>query len=372
MPAYLRHHPMTPPRSRTPLEPLGKRRRGAIATLVAAFTLAPITLHAQYPVVGLYPLAPTPYLNPASLAPEPRVSGYLIVRETVRDDSAAFRIWRARIGAQALVAPFVALKLQADLSALGQVSNDTVPGFQITDAYAQLWANDTSNRLVRALRPTLYLGQFKAPFSLEYNTSSSLVMTATRSLIVERHSARRELGALGHLRFSRWALLAGAVVNGEGANRIANPDGKQMAIGRLTVFPIPRLALSAKILNQGDDHRWGYDGRFFLNGDELIVEGEAIKRTSPSGVNELDAGGGYALVAYRPLSWVQPLVKWERLRELTITPTTANEIEVRNTTFGVNFYAPRDRVRLIVNWIAKSGDVFNGEDELVVQLVAIY
>jgi hypothetical protein len=339
------------------------RRSTAAVSMCMLVGLIPAAVRAQYPLV------PTPVLNPANLTVEPRLGGYLIARETLRDDTLAFTIFRARIGAQLLPAPFVAMKLQADFAAIGRTSNDTVPPFQITDAYAQAWLPDTSNVTIRELRPTLIAGQFKAPFSLEYNTSSSLVLTAGRSLIVERHSARRELGVMGHVRLSRWGTLAGAVVNGEGANRTSNPDGKQMAIGRLTLLPIDGLAVAAKVLNQGDDHRWGYDGRWFL-GDQLIIEGEAIKRTGPSGSSSIDVGGGYALVAWRPVFWLQPLVKWERLRELN--ETSAVEIDVRWTTYGVNLRTPRERVKLLFEWISKSGDPLLGEDELIAQFVVLY
>ena len=347
---------------------LAFRRRSPAAVFVCALVaLTPVILGAQYPLV------PTPVLNAAALTTEPRVFGYLSLRETVRDDSAAFTIFRARLGVQARPVSFLAFKLQVDFAALGRASNDTVPGFSIVDIYAQGWLPDTSSQVVRTLRPTLLVGQFKTPFSLEDNTSTSHVLTANRSLVVDRHSSKRDMGALGHVRLSRFGTLAGAVVNGEGANRISNPDGKQMAIGRLTLLPLPQLAIAGKMLNQGDDHRWGYDARLFV-ADQLIVEGETIKHTGPSGGTELDAGGGYVAVAYRPVYWAQPLIKWERLRELRTTSTTAVETEVRFTTFGFNFLAPRDRyrIRLQLNWVAKSGDPFNGDDEFIVQLHTIF
>lgn len=322
------------------------------------------------PLVAQYPLSPTPVLPLGAFSPQPTFTGYVSGRETIRDDTATFIVNRARLTVHVLPVRFAALRVQADFSAVGRTSGDTVPAILLTDAYAEIVLPDTVSRAARFLRPALVVGQFRTPFSLEYLTPFSLLASANRSQPVDRLSTRRDLGVLGQVRFARFGTLTGALVNGEGANRTTNPDGKQMAVGRLTIFPVRSLAVSAKWLGHGSDHRWGYDGRWLANG--LIVEGEAIKRTGPIGAGNIDAGGGYVLAAYKILPWLQPVVKWERVREKTTDALGVAERRLTWATYGINFLAPQERLRLQLDWIVKSERPVGGSDELVAQLQAIF
>jgi hypothetical protein len=246
-----------------------------------------------------------------------------------------------------------------------------VPAILLTDAYLELVAPDSSSRVVRWLSPALVVGQFRTPFSLEYLTPFSLLVTANRSQPVDRLSTRRDIGVLGQLRFTRYATLTGAIVNGEGANQTSNPNGRQMAVGRLTFFPMPSLAVSGKWLGQGGDHRWGYDVRW--SSSRLIVEGEVIAKDSATGsIAAFDGRGGYALAAYRVRTWLQPVVKWERVREKSGAESGPTERRLTWTTYGVNFSAPEDRVRLQLDWVTRSERPVPASDELVAQLLVIF
>jgi hypothetical protein len=323
------------------------------------------------PTAAQYPLAPSPVLPLALFSPEPRFSGYVSARETVRDDSSTFVLNRARLTMHVLAVRFAAVRVQVDFAGIAGTSGDTVPGTVLTDAFVELVLPDTSSVAARLLRPALVIGQFRTPFSLEYLTPFSRLTTVNRSQAVDRLSTRRDLGALAQLRFARFATLTGAAVNGEGPNRTRNPDGKQMAVGRLTVFPIPSVAVSGKWLGQGGDHRWGYDGRWLVRG--LIVEGEAINRSGPASAGgTFDGTGGYVLAAYRILPWLQPVVKWERLHETTTIASGSSERELTWATYGINFSDVEGRLRLQVDWIAKSEEPIRASDELVVQLQAVF
>jgi len=124
------------------------------------------------------------------------------------------------------------VRIQADFSAVGRSTADTVPAFSLTDAYVQIIPPD-SGRMAKLLRPALVVGQFRTPFSLEYLTSFSQPLTANRSQAVDRLSTRRDIGALGQFSLDRFAKLTGAVVGGEGPNRTTS-DGRQMLVGRIT------------------------------------------------------------------------------------------------------------------------------------------
>ena len=320
---------------------------------------------------GQTPVNPTPVLSTGSLTREPKLAGYISVRETIRDDTMTFIINRARIGVQALPASFAALKLQADFSALGRTSGDTVPAVLITDAYVQLMLPDTGSRIVQLLHPALLIGQFKTPFSIEYLTSTTGVVTANRSLGADRLSPRRDRGFYGYIRFPKYATLSGALVDGEGSNRVTNPDGKQMAIGRFTVLPIPTLSVSAKWAGQGSDHRWGYDTRW--SSGRAVLEGEVIDREGPTNsTTQTDATARYALAAFRVLPWLQPVVKWERLDETLTTATTSTSSRITLTTVGVNLLSSDDRFRAQLNWVDHTDRPVEKKGEFIAQFQASF
>jgi len=328
--------------------------------------------------VTQYPLAPSPVLDMRTLARELRLSGYFSARETLRRDTLTSIVNRARLTAQVLPAPFAALRVQADFAATGFARADTVPAIVLTDAYVELVppgtlaaAGGAGGAGARALRPALVVGQFKTPFALEYLTSFSLLQTANRSQPIDRHAPRRDIGFLGQLAVGEMVTFTGALVNGEGSNRLTNPDGKEMAMGRVTVFPLPRLAVAAKYLGQGRDHRWGYDVRWMHHG--ALVEGEFLARRGPfSSTTTVDARGGYALAAYRIRPWLQPVLRWEHLRDRRTTGATTSQSSLTYTTVGINVLSRGEGIRLLVDGIYKSEPaVFTGT-ELEVQLIAIF
>ena len=343
------------------LRPVARRPwLGVVAAATLATTAAP--LEAQYP------LEPSPVLSLGRLSREVDLGGYLSVREVVRNDSSTFAINRARVTVQTAPLPYLALRLQGDLSAVGRTASDSsVPAFVLTDAYAQLVPPDADGALAE-LRPAIVLGQFKTPFSLEYLTSFSLLRTANRSLVVDRVSPRRDLGVLAQISPAPVLTVAGAVVNGSGPNVTRNPDGRQLVLGRLTLQPLPDLAVAGKVANESGDHRWGYDARWVVG--RLILGGEWLRRTrdaDAAGAGPVDVRGGYVLAAYGVRSWLQPVVKWERLTDQTVA-TRATW-----TTYGVNLLSPGESLRVQVNWIEKSErPVELDDDELIVQVIGIY
>jgi len=319
-----------------------------------------------------YPLAPSPVLDLHSLSHEVRLSGYVSVRETLRRDTLTAVVNRARLTAQVRPAAFAAVRVQADFTATGLSRADTVPAILLTDAYVELVPPRTLDASgAPALHPALIIGQFRTPFSLEYLTPFSLLQTTNRSQPIDRHTTRRDIGVLGQLTVGHALTVTGALVNGEGSNRLTNPDGRQMAVGRLTVFPLARLAVSAKYLGQGVDHRWGYDARWIDHG--LTVEGEFLARRGPfSSTTTVDARGGYVLASYRLRPWLQPVAKWEHLRDTRTAGTSTSTTSLTYTTAGLNLLSHGESIRLLVDAIYKfEPGVFTGT-ELEAQLVAIF
>ncbi len=343
--------------------------RGGLLCCPAALALAIATT--PTPARAQYPVNPTSVLSTGSLTRDPRLSGYISLRETVRDDTMTFTLHRARIGVQALPAPFVALRLQADLAAIGRTSGDTVPGILITDAFIQLAPPDTAHPMVRLLRPALLVGQFRTPFSMENLTSTSAVLTASRSMAADRLALKRDRGFYAQVRFPRLLTLNAAVVDGEGQNRTTNPDGRQFVITRGTLMPLPTLSVSGKWAGQGSDHRWGYDARWVPG--RAVLEGELVEREGPTNATTTtDARAGYVLAAYRILPWLQPVAKWEQMHETLSTATTTGYTRATWTTVGVNLIATDERFRAQFNWVDRSERPADRPGELVVQLQAMF
>jgi hypothetical protein len=330
------------------------------------------------PAVAQYPFIPSPAMDVTKVSDTPVLAGYAAARQTLRGDTNTFSVTRARFTLQTQPGSIVSLRLQADFAALDSSMGRTEPSFALTDAYVQL-SPPESSLTYRRYAPALLVGQFKTPFSLEFLTPYSALLTANRSQASDSLSTRRDIGTMGQVEAWNRVVLAAALVNGQGSNNPGNSTGKEMMIGRLTLVPIPKsLTVAGKWLAHGGDHRWGADARWFsdprLLPGSFIVEGELIRRTGAvtPATAATDGSGGYALALWRALPWLEPVVKWERLRESHSTGTTASERRARWTTLGVVLRSPEatEHLRIQVNWIGKKESPARAKNELVTQFVA--
>ncbi|MEO6209382.1 MAG: porin, partial [Gemmatimonadaceae bacterium] len=306
-----------------------------------------------------YLLNPSPVINMRFYPSKPALSGYVSGRMTHVDGATGFLLNRGRLTVQVGPKPFFGIKIQGDFSGAqtGKLRADsTVAGFSLTDAYVQLapppaWA--PAGSMLAQLHPAIVAGQFKTLYSLEYVTSFASLKTVDRSQVVDRLSQKRDIGAMAQVGWGRFATLSGAVVNGEGPNATSNADKSQMLLSRLTIMPVSFLALSAKVAREGADHAWGYDGRIVWRA--LTVEGEGLYRKRPtSSTVNLDAGGGYALIAYKILPWLEPVYKYDRYWD-TRTTNTGSALTTASThstwnVFGVNLLSSPEWLRLQLDW----------------------
>jgi len=313
-----------------------------------------------------YPLAPSPTLDVSSMSPEVKLGGYIAVRSTHRNDSTTTIVNRARVTVTARPHERVGLRVQGDLAARGRAADDSsVAAFALTDAYVTLVPPDKP--LWAQFGPSLTVGQFRVPYALEYLTPFSSLRTVDRSLPVDSISPRRDIGAMAEIHLTPLVRLAGALVNGGGANNTRNTDDRQLAAGRLSLIvpiPIAPFAIAGKWAGEGGDHRWGYDARFLPG--KAVIEGEALQRNRfVNGLREVSSGG-YALAAYTILPWLQPVVKWEKLE--VRGPITRTR---RQLVYGANLMSADDRVRLQLNWITRQERPVEGpNNELVAQFIA--
>ncbi|MEP7065515.1 MAG: porin [Gemmatimonadota bacterium] len=347
--------------------------------------MAQDTTHAAHPAAAtspVYLLTPSPVINMRFFPPSPALSGYVSVRMTHTDGATGFLLNRGRLTVQVGPKPFFGIKIQGDLSGAqtGKLRSDsTVAGFTLTDAYVQLVAPaawGTPGSALTQLHPAIVAGQFKTPYSLEYLTSFATLKTAERSQAVDRLSQKRDIGAMAQVGWGHYASLAGAVVNGEGPNATSNPDKRQMLMTRLTITPIPILEISAKIANEGADHAWGYDGRMLWRG--LTIEGEGLYRKRPtSSTAYLDAGGGYALAAYKIFPWLEPVYKYDRYWDTRTTTTGASSTTASThstwNVFGVNLLSSPEWLRLQLDWERRDVKPSPGRSDVyIAQLIAIF
>ncbi len=370
------------------------RRAGALGRALLLLTLAPATLPAQTPDSGrapptvlnpvhgpTYPLAPTAVFEMRAFSPHIAVSGYLSARATHHDDSTAAVLNRARLTAMVGPLPYMGVRLQADFSSatVGRERPDsTVPGFAVTDAYVQISPPLTAlqpGTLADELRPALLVGQFKAPFSLEYLTPITILKTVDRAQAVDQLAIKRDIGVSGQIRGSRFGALAVAAMNGAGANATSNPANEWLAVSRLTLSPLPFLAASAKIADRGGDHAWGYDGRLLWRG--LAVEGETVFRKRPSSrTSRLEAGGGYALVAWRVRPWLEPVYKYDRYWDTRFTTTATSTTSVASSRtwniVGLNVVSVPEWLRLQLEWRHRHERPTPAGNELRAQLIAVF
>jgi hypothetical protein len=331
-----------------------------------------------------YPLNPTTVLGMKSFPSSPNLSGYISVRGTRLNDVTAFQVNRGRLTVMEGPKSFLGIRIQGDFST-GQTtklkSDSSVSGFTLTDAYVELITPkslQTDHPIFGDLHPSLIIGQFKTPFSLEYLTSFASLKTANRSQSVDRLSQKRDIGAQGQIGWGSFVTLTAAVVNGAGPNVTTNVNGTEMFISRLTVTPLSWLELSGKIEREQTDKAWGFDARALWK--NLTVEGEGIYRKRPTTATlYTDAGGGYALLSYKLLPWLEPVYKYDRYydtRYTTRSATSGTTIAHTNSTwnvFGVNVLSTPEWLRVQLDYVHHNENPAPGKfNEYIAQVIAIY
>jgi hypothetical protein len=356
--------------------------------LAVAAACMPAAASAQYVHSAQSPaylLIPSPALDFTTLSATATPAGYVTARQTLRGDTNTFAVNNARLTLMAKPVPIAAFRLQANIALLDSTVvglNPPVftPGFLLTDAYVQLSPPESSTTNLR-WRPAFLIGQFKTPFALEFLTAFSTLYTANRSMAVDSLGTRRDIGVMGQVQGWDRVVLAAAVTNGAGSNNPRTFTGQEMVIGRLTVHPFPRtLAVAGKWLGWGGDHRWGADVRWFsdpnLGPRSVILEGEWLRRTGAVDFTALptDGSGGYGLAVWRALPWLEPVLKWERLRESHTTPTTFIEHTATTMTYGAVLRTPEaaEHLRVQVNYIATHARPVPTNNELLTQFILIY
>src|SRR5437016_7341537 len=199
--------------------------------------------HVHVSIMVLAAIAPTvARAQSTTVSTNPRLTGYLQPRFQAVGDSASFFLRRARFALEGAITPWASYRAQVEMRTIGAPA--TPASSPLTLSATDLWIK-VSHRPWGGT-----VGQFRVPFSLESLLSSTTLETTERSRIV--NAAKRDIGVQAEWRIPDRLTLQGAVVNGEGPNRAANPDNRMAYFARAVVTPLKGLDLGGSVEGYDD------------------------------------------------------------------------------------------------------------------------
>ena len=293
-----------------------------------------------------------PALGQDSSPPPPAVNvgGFLQLRETYQDQvGLTGTVHRARLIVDGALAGEFSFRLSGEFRTGGTAT--TRAGVSMIDAYIR-WSKAPW---------TVTVGQFKTPFSREFQLQGWAIETADRATVVDSLAPRRDIGLTGAYAFGTTGAVSLGVFNGEGQNSVGNRDSTVLVVGRVTAALTQAVELGANFAAYGPDSaRYGADARVQLR--KLMVRGEFIGQQR-SGMGP-DDSGWYVLAVYSLRPRVHLVARQEDFRRPAIAPSQ----RVHASTGGVNLYFSDDRVRLTAAYVSRRVGSGTRRDILISQL----
>ena len=203
-------------------------------------------------------------IKPAGKEPTLSIGGLLQVQAEGGDkgdsrfgsDNDRFYLRRARLNATGKFLEEFDFRLEGEFA--GTLANTSGLRAQLTDAYI------TWNRHPAA---SLRFGQFKTPFGFEQLYSDPRLFTLERSLVNDRLTLSRQLGAqVGGDLFEKRLTYGLGAFNGNGANNNFNDDDHFLVAGRVSGIP-----WQGKLLDKRAS--WGVGGGFYTSDDTSVSPG---------------------------------------------------------------------------------------------------
>jgi len=233
----------------------------------------------------------------------------------------------------------------------------------------------------------LSLGQFKAPFSLEQNTSCAGLHTIKRSMVVNNLAGPiRDLGLMLAGTHEDLVSYSVAMINGKGAG-VEDDSKSKDYVGRVVVSPVPYLSVggsyrygkspAAATGVEEEDERTRYGAELEVAYEDFLFQGEYIagedkgSYTTGGGCGgpvEVHQGSvdryGYFFQALYMTPWnLQPVFKYE----LWEPDEDTDDDQIDVLTFGANYWV-NEWTRLQFNYlyICEECEIWN--DEMVMQV----
>lgn len=286
-------------------------------------------LSVGYALVGVLSVCQTVRLSGQEL----RLSGYLQPRFQSVGDSASFFLRRARVAIEAPVTSWATFRAQVEMRTTGAPA--TPPNSPLTISATDLYIR-LSDRQWGAT-----VGQFRVPYSLESLLSSSILEPPERSEIVG--VARRDIGVLADWRWRERLFIQGAVVNGEGPNRVVNPDNRMAYLARAVVTPLPGLDVGGAVAAYPDST--GLDAQAIYRGTRWVSRAEYIRsRERGTGIRTT---GWYALAGYTAVP-----KRLQLLGRVQQYDPSNQVVTDRRTGYGViaQYFFNGDDLKLVLNY----------------------
>jgi phosphate-selective porin OprO and OprP len=296
-----------------------------------------------------------------------------------------FYLRRARLNATGTFAEQFDFRLEFDLA--GTLGSTNGLRAQMTDGYVN-W-----NRYAFA---NIRAGQFKTPFGFEQLYADPRLLTIERTLVNDRLTLSRQLGAQlwGDLLGKRLSYAVG-VFNGNGVNNSANDNSKFLWAGRLAAVPwkgsgsagwsvggnafqsedtalsLPDLGFDASLFS-GKRHGYGVDsqveaGPFSLWVEYLRVRFEPANRRPAA---SFDADGWYAQGGW----YVVPKKLQLVLKYDTFDPSRLiSDNEVSTDTAGLNYYIKGNNLKLQLDYLRTDlGGNTETQNKILLRLQALF
>jgi phosphate-selective porin OprO and OprP len=342
--------------------------------------------------------------KPAGCEPVLTLGGLLQVQADVGDrgdsrftnDNDRFYLRRARLNASGRFLEEIDFRLELDLA--GSLSNTSSLRAQMTDGYIHWSRHPAAN--VRA-------GQFKTPFGFEQLYGDPRLITIERSLVNDRLTASRQIGAQmgGDLLEKRLHYAVGAF-NGNSVNNNFNDDDRFFLAGRLAGVPwqgklggqsatwsVGANAYSSQDANvpladlgldstpgtpdrdgifSGERTGTGLDTQLVAGPFELWAEYLRVRFEPDSGVPRarFDADGWYAQGSLFVVPERLQLV----LKVETFDPSSAAEDDTTDTTtLGTNYYLKGHDLKLMLDYLRTDApEPFESQDKVIARLQVIF
>jgi len=221
------------------------------------------------------------------------------------DGNDRFYLRRARLNAAGRF--LEEFNFRAELELAGSLANTSALRAQLTDAYINWNRFDSAN--VRA-------GQFKTPFGFEQLYQDSQLTFAERSLVSDRLTPGRQLGAQagGEYWYDRLNWAAG-VFNGNGINQNFNDNDRFLEVGRVSVAPV-----SGRYFDQPSRWTVGIDSFRSRDANVSVATEFGIDSTPTSAAKDNVFAGVRRGIGYDSQVQFGPVEAWGEYLQVTFDP----------------------------------------------------